>query len=33
VVLSGNIMTVPMGRIPEARVDLTILGGEIVYRR
>jgi predicted amidohydrolase YtcJ len=33
VVLSDNIMTVPMERIPEARVDLTILGGSIAYRR
>jgi hypothetical protein len=32
-VLSDNIMTVPMEQIPQARVDLTIVGGEIRYRR
>jgi predicted amidohydrolase YtcJ len=33
VVLSKNIMTAPEDEIPSARVDLTILGGRIVYRR
>ena len=33
VVMSDNIMTVPVERIPEARVDMTIVGGEIRYRR
>ncbi len=32
VVLSRDIMTVPDDEIPDARVDLTILGGEVVYR-
>ncbi|MGD8330003.1 MAG: amidohydrolase [Acidobacteriota bacterium] len=32
-VLSDNIMTIPMEQIPQARVDLTIVGGEIRYRR
>ena len=33
VVLSHNIMTVPMEEIPAAEVLYTILGGEIVFRR
>ena len=33
VVLSRNIMTVPEGEILSAKVDYTILGGEIVYER
>ena len=33
VVLSRDIMTVPEEEIPGARVDLTILGGEVRYRR
>lgn len=33
VVLSKDIMTVPDEEIPEARVDVTILGGEIRYQR
>jgi hypothetical protein len=33
VVLSRDILTIPEEEIPEARVDLTILGGEIRYRR
>lgn len=33
VVLSQNIMTVPEEEIPNARVDMTILGGRVVYRR
>ena len=31
VVLSADIMTIPAERIPETRVDITILGGEIRY--
>jgi len=33
VVLSGNIMTVPVDEILAARVDYTILGGKVVYER
>jgi predicted amidohydrolase YtcJ len=33
VVLSKDIMTVPEEEIPTARVDITIVGGEIRYRR
>lgn len=33
VVLSKNIMTIPEGEIPNARVDLTILGGKVRYDR
>jgi predicted amidohydrolase YtcJ len=33
VILSENIMTVPEEQIPNARVDVTILGGKVVYRR
>ncbi len=33
VVLSQDILTVPEARIPETRVDLTIVGGEIRYER
>ncbi len=33
VVLSGNIMTVPLEQIPATRVDITIIGGEVGYRR
>ena len=33
VVLSRDIMTVPEEQIPTARVDTTILGGEIRYQR
>lgn len=33
VVLSRDILTIPAAEIPSARVDLTILGGEIRYER
>jgi predicted amidohydrolase YtcJ len=33
VVLSRDIMTVPEEQIREARVDVTVLGGEVAYRR
>jgi predicted amidohydrolase YtcJ len=33
VVLSKDIMTVPEEEIPSAQVDLTIVGGEVAYRR
>jgi predicted amidohydrolase YtcJ len=33
VVLSKDIMTIPEEEIPNARVDLTILGGKVKYRR
>ena len=33
VVLSGNIMTIPQEQIPATRVDVTIIGGEVGYRR
>jgi predicted amidohydrolase YtcJ len=33
VVLSRDIMSVPEDQIPGALVDLTILGGRVVYRR
>ncbi len=33
VVLSKDILTVPAEEIRDARVDLTIMGGEVVYRR
>jgi predicted amidohydrolase YtcJ len=33
VVLDRNLLTVPDDQLPDARVDLTILGGTIVYRR
>ena len=33
VVLSKNIMTIPEGDIPSARVDLTMLGGKVRYER
>ena len=33
VVLSKDIMRVPEEEIPTARVDLTILGGKVRYRR
>ncbi len=33
VVLSKNIMTVPEAEIPTARVDLTVLGGQVRYDR
>ena len=33
VVLSADIMTIPEEEIPAARVDLTLLGGEVRYRR
>ena len=33
VVLSGNIMTIPLEQIPATRVDVTIIGGEVAYRR
>jgi predicted amidohydrolase YtcJ len=33
VVLSRDIMTIADGEIPGARVDMTILGGEIRYER
>lgn len=32
-VLSDNIMTIPMEQIPATRVDVTIVGGEVRYRR
>ncbi len=32
-VLSDNIMTIPLEQIPATRVDITIVGGEIGYRR
>ena len=33
VVLSEDIMTIPEEEVPEATVDLTILGGEVVHQR
>jgi predicted amidohydrolase YtcJ len=33
VVLSGDILTLPEEQIPSVEVDLTILGGEVRYRR
>jgi predicted amidohydrolase YtcJ len=33
VVLDRNLLTVPEEEIPQTRVDLTVLGGEVVYRR
>lgn len=33
VVLSKDIMTIPEDEIPEARVDLTVLGGAVRYER
>jgi hypothetical protein len=33
VVLSENILAIDPGRITETRVDLTMVGGEVVYRR
>jgi hypothetical protein len=33
VVLSADILTIPEAEIPGAQVDLTILGGEVRYRR
>jgi len=33
VVLSRDIMTCPEDKIPEAKVDMTILGGEVVFER
>lgn len=32
-VLDRNIMTIPLGEIPGARVDTTIVGGEVVFSR
>lgn len=32
-ILSGNIMTIPEDEIPMTRVDITILGGEVRFRR
>jgi len=32
-VLSKDIMTIPVEEIPTARVDLTIVGGEVRYER
>lgn len=32
-ILDRDILTIPEEEIPEARVDMTILGGEVVYRR
>ena len=31
-VLSQNILTVDEGAIPDTRVEITIVGGEVVYR-
>ena len=33
VVLSKDLMTIPADSIPTAKVDLTIVGGRVVYRR
>ena len=33
VVLSADIMTIPVEEIPDARVDLTMVGGEVRYQR
>jgi predicted amidohydrolase YtcJ len=33
VVLSKDILTIPAAEIPEARVDCTIVGGQVVYER
>ena len=33
VVLDRDIMTIPEEEIPDAQVDLTILAGEVRYRR
>jgi predicted amidohydrolase YtcJ len=33
VVLSSDILTIPAADIPQARVDYTIVGGEVVYER
>ena len=33
VVLSKDILTVPEGEIRDARVEVTVMGGEVVYRR
>jgi predicted amidohydrolase YtcJ len=32
-ILDRDILTIPEEEIPEAQVDVTILGGEVVYRR
>jgi predicted amidohydrolase YtcJ len=33
VVLDRDIMTIPEDQVRDARVDLTMVGGEILYRR
>jgi predicted amidohydrolase YtcJ len=33
VVLSKNVLTIPAEEIPEARVDYTVVGGQVVYER
>lgn len=33
VVLSGDILEIPVEQIPDVVVDVTVLGGEVVYRR
>ena len=33
VVLDRNILTVPDAELPDARVDMTIVGGEVRYER
>jgi predicted amidohydrolase YtcJ len=33
VVLSKDIMTAPEEEIPAARVDMTIVGGKVLYER
>ena len=33
VILSDDIMTIPEEQIPQARVDITIVGGQVRYRR
>jgi len=33
VVLSDDFMTVPVGDIPEIKVEMTMVGGQVVYRR
>ena len=33
VIFDGNLMTMPHDKIMSARVDYTIVGGKVVYRR